>query len=171
MVDDLQAAAERVLTLLVVEGDLYGEQVQLYAQGLEVTPVALRRPGVQGLQGFVDLSRRKATVRKVQIPGFPDDLEGRLLLVKAVGRIPDEFGQLDGVTDECDGLGVSQFFDPARVVIHPELSLAAGAVRGWDRHNPHYLQVIGTLATHYGFDIEEPWQELPEKERDRKSVV
>ena len=71
-----------------------------------------------------------------------------------------------GACSTCDGLGVSQFFDPARVVVHPELSLAAGAVRGWDRRNVYYFQLIQSLAKHYGFNVDTPWQELPEKIRD-----
>ncbi|HRN63138.1 MAG TPA: excinuclease ABC subunit UvrA, partial [Luteimonas sp.] len=71
-----------------------------------------------------------------------------------------------GACPTCDGLGVSQFFDPARVVVHPELSLAAGAVRGWDRRNAYYFQLIQSLAKHYGFSVDTPWQELPEKSRD-----
>jgi excinuclease ABC subunit A len=71
-----------------------------------------------------------------------------------------------GACPTCDGLGVSQFFDPARVVVHPELSLAAGAVRGWDRRNVYYFQLIQSLARHYGFSVDTPWQELPENCRD-----
>nr|WP_242112120.1 excinuclease ABC subunit UvrA [Luteimonas aquatica] len=70
-----------------------------------------------------------------------------------------------GACPTCDGLGVSQFFDPARVVVHPELSLAAGAVRGWDRRNAYYFQLIQSLAKHYGFSVDTPWQELPEDSR------
>ncbi len=70
-----------------------------------------------------------------------------------------------GACPSCDGLGVSQFFDPSRVVVHPELSLAAGAVRGWDRRNAYYFQLIASLAKHYGFDADTHWQELPEKVR------
>jgi excinuclease ABC subunit A len=76
------------------------------------------------------------------------------------------FNSPAGACESCDGLGQQEFFDPARVVAFPHLSLAGGAVRGWDRHNAHYLQLISTLAQHYGFDIEEPWQELPEKVRE-----
>ncbi len=67
-----------------------------------------------------------------------------------------------GACPKCDGLGVIQFFDPRRIVAHPELSLAAGAIRGWDRRNQFYFQLLGSLAAHYGFDIETPWQALPE---------
>jgi excinuclease ABC subunit A len=74
-----------------------------------------------------------------------------------------------GACPECDGLGVSQFFDPARVVVHPELSLAAGAVRGWDRRNIYYFQLIQSLAKHYGFSLDTPWQDM--LEADRKHVL
>ncbi len=65
-----------------------------------------------------------------------------------------------GACPTCDGLGIEQFFDPERVVAHPELSLTAGAVRGWDRRNSYYFQLIGSLGKHYGFDVETPWHEL-----------
>ena len=65
-----------------------------------------------------------------------------------------------GACPSCDGLGVAQFFDPARVVVHPELSLAAGAIRGWDRRNVYYFQLIQSLAKHYRFAVDTPWQEL-----------
>ena len=71
-----------------------------------------------------------------------------------------------GACPECDGLGVAEFFDPSRVVVNAELSLGAGAVRGWDRRNSYYFQMISSLARHYGFDLDTPWQDLPERTRD-----
>jgi len=71
-----------------------------------------------------------------------------------------------GACPTCDGLGVSQFFDPARIVVHPELSLAAGAVRGWDRRNAYYFQLIQSLAKHYAFGVDVPWQELDDYVRE-----
>ncbi|MET0330006.1 MAG: excinuclease ABC subunit UvrA, partial [Dyella sp.] len=65
-----------------------------------------------------------------------------------------------GACPSCDGLGVTQVFDPARVVGHPELSLAGGAVRGWDRRNAHFFQLILSLAAHYDFDVDAPWESL-----------
>jgi excinuclease ABC subunit A len=65
-----------------------------------------------------------------------------------------------GACQKCDGLGVIQFFDPKRIVVHPELSLAAGAIRGWDRRNPFYFQMLCSLAAHYGFAVEAPFSEL-----------
>ena len=70
-----------------------------------------------------------------------------------------------GACPSCDGLGVKQFFDAARIAAHPHLSLAGGAVRGWDRRNAWYFQLLQSLARHYQFDIETPFDELPEKIR------
>jgi excinuclease ABC subunit A len=75
------------------------------------------------------------------------------------------FNNPAGACPTCDGLGTQEFFDPQRVVLHPDLSLASGAVRGWDRRNAHYFQLIQSLARHYRFDIEAPWTELPERAR------
>jgi excinuclease ABC subunit A len=63
-----------------------------------------------------------------------------------------------GACADCDGLGVRRFFDAERIVRHPQLSLAGGAIRGWDRRNPYYFQMIQSLAAHYDFDIEQPFQ-------------
>jgi len=68
-----------------------------------------------------------------------------------------------GACESCDGLGVRQYMDPDRVVARPELSLASGAVRGWDRRNAYYYQMITALASHYDFDTEVPFEELSEK--------
>ena len=75
------------------------------------------------------------------------------------------FNNPHGACPSCDGLGVRQFFDPERVVAHPESSLAAGAVRGWDRRNAYYFALISALAKHYGFDLETAWKDLPEATR------
>jgi len=65
-----------------------------------------------------------------------------------------------GACPECDGLGSVQFFDPARVVHFPNLGLAAGAIRGWDRRNPFYFQLLQSLAAFYDFDIDTPFEQL-----------
>ncbi|MBN8441248.1 excinuclease ABC subunit UvrA [Thauera sp. UPWRP] len=76
------------------------------------------------------------------------------------------FNNPAGACPKCDGLGQVDFFDPERVAAHPELSLAAGAIRGWDRRNQFYFQMLGALAAHYGFDVDTPFGELPESVRD-----
>ncbi|SEJ26241.1 Excinuclease ABC subunit A [Azotobacter beijerinckii] len=70
------------------------------------------------------------------------------------------FNNPAGACPTCDGLGVKQFFDPRRLV-NGKLSLAEGAIRGWDRRNVYYFQMLGSLAAHYGFSLEEPFDELP----------
>ena len=70
------------------------------------------------------------------------------------------FNNPNGACPSCDGLGVKQFFDPERVVVNSDLSLAGGAIRGWDRKTTYYFQMIQSLAAHYDFDIETPFNEL-----------
>ncbi len=76
------------------------------------------------------------------------------------------FNNPAGACPTCDGLGLHQFFDPGRVVSDPTLPLPAGAIRGWDRRNNFYFQMLESLATHYGFDLDQPFEELPQKVRD-----
>jgi excinuclease ABC subunit A len=71
-----------------------------------------------------------------------------------------------GACPSCDGLGHMEFFDPARVVAFPTLSLASGAIKGWDRRNGYYFALIESLAKHYKFDIDAPFEELAQPVRD-----
>ncbi|MCS6260062.1 excinuclease ABC subunit UvrA [Shewanella baltica] len=75
------------------------------------------------------------------------------------------FNNPAGACQTCDGLGVQQFFDPERVISNTELSLAGGAIRGWDRRNFYYFQMLSSLAEHYKFDVEVPYEQLSEKVR------
>ncbi|MPS33448.1 MULTISPECIES: excinuclease ABC subunit UvrA [unclassified Salinivibrio] len=70
------------------------------------------------------------------------------------------FNNPAGACGTCDGLGVQQYFDPKRVLQNPAVSLAGGAIRGWDRRNFYYFQMLRSLSEHYGFDLETPWQDL-----------
>src|SRR5688500_12799088 len=110
---------------------------------------------------FLDAPKREELVFSdkfaCRICGYSvSDLEPRLF------SFNNPFGACPG----CDGLGVKQFFDPERVVTNPQLSLANGAVRGWDRRNAYYYQMIQALADHYRFDPEAPYATLPQKARD-----
>src|SRR5260364_153227 len=67
-----------------------------------------------------------------------------------------------GACPECDGLGQKTVFDPKRIVAHPSLSLAAGAIKGWDRRNAFYFQMLQSLVAHFDFDLETPFESLPE---------
>ena len=84
-----------------------------------------------------------------------DELEPRLF----------SFNNPAGACSGCDGLGVTQFFDESRVVLHAEASLAEGAIRGWDRRNVYYFHLLRSLSQHYGFDMDKPFDKL-QKHRD-----
>ena len=85
-----------------------------------------------------------------------DELEPRLF----------SFNNPAGACSSCDGLGVTQFFDESRVVLHPEASLAEGAIRGWDRRNVYYFHLLRSLSSHYGFDMDKPFEKLSQQHRD-----
>ena len=70
------------------------------------------------------------------------------------------FNNPAGACPTCDGLGVHQFFDIDRVIQHPEASISEGAIRGWDRRTLFYYNMLTSLAEHYGFDIDQPWEKL-----------
>ncbi|AWB65089.1 excinuclease ABC subunit UvrA [Saccharobesus litoralis] len=73
------------------------------------------------------------------------------------------FNNPTGACKTCDGLGVQQFFDPERIVVNPEVSLANGAIKGWDKRSFYYFSMLKTVAEHYDFDINQPWQEISDE--------
>ena len=75
------------------------------------------------------------------------------------------FNNPAGACNACDGLGLNQFFDVNNVVLDDELSLAEGAIQGWDRRNIYYFQMLASLAEHFGFELETPFRELSEANR------
>ena len=76
------------------------------------------------------------------------------------------FNNPKGACPACDGLGIKQYVDPRLVVHSPHLSLADGAIRNWDRSNGHFFQIVESLAEHYGFDPEQPFDQIPEQARE-----
>ncbi|MGI9249686.1 MAG: excinuclease ABC subunit UvrA [Pseudohongiellaceae bacterium] len=76
------------------------------------------------------------------------------------------FNNPAGACPSCDGLGLRQFFDESRIVIDPTLSLAEGAIRGWDRRNFYYFQMLSSLAKHFGFALDKPFNKLTKKHRN-----
>ena len=85
-----------------------------------------------------------------------DELEPRLF----------SFNNPAGACRDCDGLGIRQFFDPERIVHHPEMTLSGGAIPGWDRRNGYYHAQLTCLANHYGFDIDAPFHTLSKKHQN-----
>ncbi|NTS77282.1 excinuclease ABC subunit UvrA [Catenovulum sp. SM1970] len=73
------------------------------------------------------------------------------------------FNNPSGACQTCDGLGVEQFFDPDKIILNPELSLSGGAIKGWDKRSYYYFAMLKTVAEHYGFDVNAPWQDIPEE--------
>jgi excinuclease ABC subunit A len=71
------------------------------------------------------------------------------------------FNSPAGACPTCDGLGVKQFFDPEKIVQHPEATLAEGAIKGWDRRAVYYFQMLASVADHFSIDMDTPWQDLP----------
>ncbi|AVI61772.1 excinuclease ABC subunit UvrA [Halomonas sp. GFAJ-1] len=76
------------------------------------------------------------------------------------------FNNPAGACPTCDGLGVQQYFDPEKLISHPELSLAEGVIKGWDRRNIYYFTQLQALANHYRFELETPWSELARHEQE-----
>ncbi|MGL5610090.1 MAG: excinuclease ABC subunit UvrA, partial [Aeromonas veronii] len=76
------------------------------------------------------------------------------------------FNNPAGACPTCDGLGVQQYFDPAKVIGDPAISLANGAIRGWDKRSFYYFQMLKSLSEHYKFDLETPWEDLPVKTQE-----
>jgi len=76
------------------------------------------------------------------------------------------FNNPAGACPTCDGLGVRQFFDPEKILQHPEATLASGAIKGWDRRAVYYFQMLTSVAEHYQIDLETPWEQLPEPFRE-----
>ncbi|WP_417445894.1 excinuclease ABC subunit UvrA [Kangiella sp.] len=76
------------------------------------------------------------------------------------------FNNPAGACPTCDGLGIDQFFDPEKIITNEDVSLAGGAVRGWDRRNVYYFHMLQSLAKHYKFDVEAPWSSLTKKIQD-----
>lgn len=76
------------------------------------------------------------------------------------------FNNPAGACSECDGLGVKQYFDEERIVQHPDSSLSEGAIRGWDKRSIYYFHLLKSLAEHFGFDIDKPYEKLSKKHRN-----
>ncbi len=76
------------------------------------------------------------------------------------------FNNPAGACGTCDGLGIQQYFDPSRVILDENLSIAGGAIKGWDQKNYYYFQMLTSLSEHYGFDLYAPFNSLPKKTQE-----
>ncbi|MBW7981836.1 excinuclease ABC subunit UvrA [Enterobacillus tribolii] len=126
----------------------------------------------ESFETALELSGGSAVVADMDDPNAPELLFSANFACPICGYSMREleprlfsFNNPAGACPTCDGLGVQQYFDPDRVVQNTEISLAGGAIRGWDRRNFYYFQMLKSLADHYHFDVEAPFDTLPEKVR------
>ncbi len=152
----LKKNAKHTVEVVVDRIKVRADAKQRIAESFET---ALRHADGRALAVEMDLGKEHLFSAKFACPvcsySLPE-LEPRLF----------SFNNPMGACPRCDGLGSISFFDPKRIAAFPDLSLASGAIKGWDRRNQFYFQMLQCLAEHYAFDLEAPFGELPEKVRD-----
>ncbi len=153
-IDELPKLKKNVKHTVEVVVDRLKVRAELKQRLAESFETALRHSDGRALAVEMDSGKEHLFSAKFACPvctySLPE-LEPRLF----------SFNNPMGACPRCDGLGHISFFDPKRVVAYPHLSLGAGAIRGWDKRNQFYFQMLQCLATHYGFDLETPFEELP----------
>ena len=149
----LQKTRKHTVEIVVDRLKVNAESKQRLAESFET---ALRHADGRALAVEMDSEKEHLFSAKFACPicsySLPE-LEPRLF----------SFNNPMGACPKCDGLGVISFFDPKRIVAFPQMSLSSGAIKGWDRRNQFYHQLLAGLAKHYGFDIEQSFESLPEK--------
>ena len=152
----LQKTKKHTIEVVIDRLKVSSDAKQRLAESFEV---ALRHSDGRALAVEIDTGHEHLFSAKFSCPvcsfSLPE-LEPRLF----------SFNNPLGACHKCDGLGQITFFDPARVVAFPHLSLAAGAVKNWDRRNQFYFQLLTSLAEHYQFDLETPFEKLEESMRN-----
>lgn len=138
-----------------VHDDLSLRLAESFETALNMTDGIVHIASMDGTDGFEQITF-SANFACPQCGYSLTELEPRLF----------SFNSPMGACPECDGIGTMQFFDPELVVKSPELSLAGGAIRGWDRRNGYYFQMLCSLAKHYKFDVDAPFQDLDKKIQD-----
>jgi excinuclease ABC subunit A len=153
-IDDLPKLKKNIKHTVEVVVDRLKVRAELKQRLAESFETALRHSDGRALAVEMDSGKEHLFSAKFACPvctySLPE-LEPRLF----------SFNNPMGACPRCDGLGHISFFDPKRVVAYPHLSLGAGAIRGWDKRNQFYFQMLQCLATHYGFDLETPFEDLP----------
>ena len=158
-IDALPALKKNTKHTIDVVVDRVKVREELRQRLAESFETALRHGDGRAVAVDMDSGQEHAYSARLACPqcGFASpELEPRLF----------SFNNPAGACQRCDGLGAITFFDPKRIAAFPEMSLAAGAIKGWDRRNQFYFQMLQGLAAHYGFDIEAPFGELPEEARN-----
>ncbi|MBM3367047.1 MAG: excinuclease ABC subunit UvrA, partial [Betaproteobacteria bacterium] len=145
---------------------------QKHTVDVVIDRVRVRRDVVQRLAESLETALRHADGRALAVEpdtGKEHLFSARFACPHCEYALPEleprlfSFNNPMGACQRCDGLGEIEFFDPRRVVAHPNLSLAGGAIRGWDRRNHFYYSMLIALAEHYGFNPEAPWEILEDE--------
>ncbi len=145
---------EVVVDRFKVRGDLQQRLAESFETALELS-------GGIAVVGWMDASDNEEIIFSANFAcphcGYSmQELEPRLF----------SFNNPAGACPTCDGLGVQQYFDPSRIIVDDNLSIAEGAIKGWDQKNYYYFQMLGSLAEHYKFDLYAPFRSLPKKIQD-----
>ena len=156
--DDLPKLEKTKKHTIEVVVDRFKVRSDLQLRLAESFETALELSGGIAIAASMDDSKRAEMVFSSQFAcsqcGYSiSELEPRLF----------SFNNPAGACPTCDGLGVKQFFDEGRIVLHPDASLATGAIRGWDRRSVYYFHMLSSLADHYGFDVDTPFEKLSRK--------
>jgi len=143
---------EVVIDRIKVRDDLQTRLAESFETALELSEgIARVAPMDEGMEEMVFSARFACPACGHSI----QELEPRLF----------SFNNPHGACPSCDGLGVRQYFDPAKLVQDPSLTLAQGAIRGWDKRSLYYFQQLQAVAQHYGFDLDTPYEQLNEQQR------
>jgi excinuclease ABC subunit A len=161
--DDVPKLEKNKKHTIEVVVDRFKVRADLQLRLAESFETALELSGGIAMVGFMD-EKRDELIFSSQFAcpqcGYSiSELEPRLF----------SFNNPAGACPTCDGLGVKQFFDESRIVTDPKLSLAEGAIRGWDRRSAYYYHMLTSLAEHFGFDIDTPFAKLSKK--NQKAIL
>ena len=132
----------------------------------------LKQRLAESFETALELSDGRATVASMDDENLRLDFSAHFSCLECGHSIEEleprlfSFNSPNGACQFCDGLGIKQYFDPGLLVTNPDISLSAGAIRGWDRRNLYYFHMLNSLALHYDFDIDQPYKMLEKRCRN-----
>lgn len=146
-------------------------QIDVVVDRFKVKP-GLEQRLAESFETALDLAEGIALVTDMEGKGEEHTLSARYACTQCGYALSElepklfSFNNPAGACPTCDGLGVKQFFDPEKIIQHPEATLAEGAIKGWDRRSVYYFQLLGSVAEYYGIDMDTPFVDLPEDFRE-----
>ncbi|MEX0604345.1 MAG: excinuclease ABC subunit UvrA [Marinobacter sp.] len=142
-------------------------QIDVVVDRFKVKP-GLEQRLAESFETALDLAEGIALVTEMEGKGEEHTFSARYACTQCGYALSElepklfSFNNPAGACPTCDGLGVKQFFDPEKIIQHPEATLAEGAIKGWDRRSVYYFQLLGSVAEYYGIDMDTPFVDLPE---------